>query len=123
MHQRRKWQPTLVFLPGGSQGLRSLVGCRLWGRTESDTTEATQQQQQQQQQQHLWPSEVALVVKNLLPNAGDTRETGSIPGSGRSPGEGNGYPLQYSCLGNPMDRGARRAIAHGIAKSQIRFSG
>ena len=45
--QRRKWQPTPVFLPGESQGRGSLVGCRLWGRTESDTTEATQQQQQQ----------------------------------------------------------------------------
>ena len=46
MHWKRKWQPTPVFLPGESQGRRSLVGCRLWGRTESDTTEATQQQQQ-----------------------------------------------------------------------------
>ena len=45
MHWRRKWQPTPVFLPGESQGPGSLVGCRLWGRTESDTTEATQQQQ------------------------------------------------------------------------------
>ena len=45
MHWRRKWQPTPVFLPGESQGHGSLVGCRLWGRTESDTTEATQQQQ------------------------------------------------------------------------------
>ena len=51
MHWRRKWQPTPVFLPGESQGWRSLVGCRLRGRTESDETEATQQQQQQQQQQ------------------------------------------------------------------------
>ena len=48
MHWRRKWQPTPVFLPGESQGRGSLVGCRLWGRTESDTTEATQQQQRQQ---------------------------------------------------------------------------
>ena len=48
MHWRRKWQPAPVFLPGESQGQRSLLGCRLWGRTESDTTEATQQQQQQQ---------------------------------------------------------------------------
>ena len=46
-HWRRKWQPTPVFLLGESQGWRSLVGCRLWGHTESDTTEATQQQQQQ----------------------------------------------------------------------------
>ena len=45
MHWRRKWQPTPVFLPRESQGRGSLVGCRLWGRTESDTTEATQQQQ------------------------------------------------------------------------------
>ena len=48
MHWRRKWQPTPVFLPGESRGRRSLVGCRLWGRTESDTTGATQQQQQEQ---------------------------------------------------------------------------
>ena len=46
MHWRRKWQPTPVFLPGGSQGQRSLVGCHLWGHTESDTTGATWQQQQ-----------------------------------------------------------------------------
>ena len=45
MHWRRKWQPTPVFLPGESQGWGSLVGCHLWGRTESDTTEATEQQQ------------------------------------------------------------------------------
>ena len=48
MHWRRKWQPIPLFLPGESQRQGSLVGCRLWGRTESDTTEATQQQQQQQ---------------------------------------------------------------------------
>ena len=48
MHWRRTWQPTPVFLPGESQGRRSLVGCRLWGCTESDTTEVTQQQQQKQ---------------------------------------------------------------------------
>ena len=53
MHWRRKWQPTPVFLPGESQGRGSLVGCRLWGRTESDTTEAMQQQQQQQLEKTL----------------------------------------------------------------------
>ena len=47
MHWRRKWQPTPVFLPGESQGQQSLVGCRLWGRTESDRTEVTREQQQQ----------------------------------------------------------------------------
>ena len=53
-------------------------------------------------------------------NAGDW---GLIPGSGRSPGGGNGNPLQYSCLGNPMDRGAWRVTVHGVAKSQTRLSG
>ena len=52
-------------------------------------------------------------------NAGDL---GSTPGLGRSPGEGNGDPLQYSCLENPMDRGALRAIVHGVAKSQTCLS-
>ena len=55
MRWRRKWQPTPVFLPGESQGRESLVGCRLWGRTESDTTEATQQQQQGFHLQKQWP--------------------------------------------------------------------
>ena len=59
------------------------------------------------------------MVKNLLANAGDVRNAGLIPGSGRSPGEGNGNPLQYSCLENPMDRGAWRATVHRVAKSQI----
>ena len=57
------------------------------------------------------------MVKNPPANAGDLKDTGSIPESGRSPGEGNGYPLQYSCLENPMDRGAWRAIVHGATKS------
>ena len=52
MHWRRKWQPTPVFLPGESQGRKSLVGCCLWGRTESDTTEAAQQQQQYMLRKH-----------------------------------------------------------------------
>ena len=53
------------------------------------------------------------MVKNPPANAGDL---GLIPGSGRSPGEGNGNPFQYSCLGNPMDRGAWRAMVHGVSK-------
>ena len=55
-----------------------------------------------------------LSDKESSANAGDA---GSIPGLGRSPGEGNGNPLQYTCLGNPMDRGAWQAIVHGVAKS------
>ena len=50
-------------------------------------------------------------------NAGDVRDVGLIPGSGRCPGGGNGSPLQYSCLENPMDRGAWQAEVHGVAKS------
>ena len=60
--------------------------------------------------------------KNPPANAGDTRDAGSVPGSGRSPGEGNGNPLQYFCLGNPMDRGAWWAIIYGVTKSQTRLS-
>ena len=55
------------------------------------------------------------MVKNPSASAGDIRETGSIPGLGRSPGEGNGYPLWDSCLENPMDRGPWRATVHRVA--------
>ena len=57
------------------------------------------------------------MVKNPSANAGDTRDKSLILGSGRSPEEGNGNPLQYSCLGNPMDKGAWRATVHGVAES------
>ena len=67
-------------------------------------------------------SQVVLVANNPLANAGDLRDTGSVPGSGRSPGGGHGYPLQYSCLENPMDRGAWRATVHKVTKSQTRLS-
>ena len=55
-------------------------------------------------------------------SACNVEDLGSIPGSGRSPGEGNGNPLQYSCLENPMDRGAWWATVHGVAKSRTRLS-
>ena len=66
-----------------------------------------------------WVSLVAQLVENQPANAGDTRDVGLMPGSGRSPGEGNGNPLQYSCLGNLTDRGASRATVYGVEKSQI----
>ena len=84
MHWRRQWQPIPVFLLGESQGRRSLVGCCLWGRTESDTTEATQQQQQQQGR------------LGLRTPVAQMQETGSIPGSD-NPLE-DGMALQHSCL-------------------------
>ena len=62
-------------------------------------------------------SQVALVVKNPPGNAGDIRDSGLIPGSGRSPGGGHGNPVQCSCLENPVDRGAWRATVHRVAKS------
>ena len=65
---------------------------------------------------HLWASLVPQKVKNLPANAG---HMGLIPGSGRFSGEGNSNPLQYSCLGNPMDRGAWWATVHGVAHSSF----
>ena len=63
------------------------------------------------------PSQAALVVKDLPANAGDTRDMGSTPGLGRSLGGGHDNPLQYSCLENPMHRGAWRATVHRVTKS------
>ena len=60
---------------------------------------------------------MAQVVQNLPTNAGEVRDVGSIPGSGRSPEGGHGNPFQFSCLENPMDRGALWATVHRVAKS------
>ena len=62
---------------------------------------------------------VVLVVKNPSDNVGDIRDDSSIPGLGRSPGGGHDNPFQYSCLENPMDRGAWRATVHRIAESDM----
>ena len=59
---------------------------------------------------------MVLVVKYLPANAGDPKDAVSVPGLGRCPGEGNGNPLQYSCLGNPMDRPTWQGTIHGISK-------
>ena len=67
-------------------------------------------------------SQMARVIKNPPANAGDARDTGSVPGLGRAPGEGNGRPLQYSCLENSMDRGVCLTIVPGVAQSQKRLS-
>ena len=87
MHKwRRKWQPTLILLPGKSHGQRSLVGCSLWGRWGSDMTERLHF--------HFSPSFTA---------------------------EGNGNPLQCSCLENPRDWGAWWAAIYGIAQSRTQL--
>ena len=61
---------------------------------------------------------MALMVRNLPASAGDIKDSSLIPGLGRSPGGGHGNPLQYSCLENPMDRGAWLVIVHGVTKSR-----
>ena len=83
---RRQWHPTPVLLPGKSHGQRSLVGCRLWGRKESDTTNRL----------HFHFSLSCI-------------------------GEGNGNPLQCSCLENPRDGGAWWATIYGVAQSRTRL--
>ena len=71
--------------------------------------------------QRHWAFPVVLVVKNPPANAGGISDVGSIPGSGRSPGEGNDNPLQYSCLENPLDRGAWWTRVHRVAMSWTRL--
>ena len=68
-----------------------------------------------------WASQVALLVKNLLANAEDIRDEGSIPELGRYPGEGHGNPFQYSCLESSTAREAWWAIVHRVAKSQTQL--
>ena len=111
---RREWQPTPVFLPGEFHGERSLaaMGYCHWGCKESDTTERPT----------LSGFPGGAVVKNLPTSAGDAGDSGLISGWGRFHGEGNGKPLQYSCLENAMDRGAWWTIVHGVTKSQSRLS-
>ena len=69
----------------------------------------------------LWASHMTVVIKNTPAKTGDTRGAGSIPGLGRSSGEGNCNPFQYSCLDDPMDRGALQAAVHGVTKRQTRL--
>ena len=66
---------------------------------------------------YIYGFQGGAVIKTPPANAGDTKDMGSIPGSGRSPGGGSGNPLQYSCLENPMDRGALRTIVHKVTES------
>ena len=99
---------TPVVLPGESHGQRSLRGYSPYGCKRAGCDWSG------------WVHTVSgIVLKNLPTNAGDT---GSIPGSGRSPGGGNGNPLQYPCLGNPMDRRVWWDTVLGVAKSGTRLS-
>ena len=124
---KRKWQPTPVLLPERPHGWRSLVGYSPWGRKELDMAERLHFHFSQKQAYRLSPSPPTglsgcLNGKESTCHAGDAGDQSSIPGSGRSPGEGNGNSLQYSCLGNPTDRGAWQATVLGVTKSWTRLS-
>ena len=96
--------------PGEACGLRR-------ERSGTQVQSSGKSQSQSPIWESLGASQVVLVVKNLPANAGDTRASGSIPGSGRSPGGGHDYLLQYSCLENSMDRGTWQATVHEIVNS------
>ena len=108
--------PLQYFCLENPHGQRTLVDYSSWVRKEFDTTKPPSTAQHT----HVWTCQVALVVKSSIANAGDIRDVGLIPGSGRSPGGGHGNLLQYSCLENPVDRGAWRAT--GFPKSWTRLS-
>ena len=115
---RRAWQPTPVFLPGESHGQRNLAVYSLQGRKELDMTEVTKHA-------YMKICYYDCFNNNIdFPHDSDGKESACnvgdldlIPGLERSPGEGNGYPLQYSGLENPMDRGTWQATACGVTKS------
>ena len=124
MHWRRKWQPTPVFLPGESQGRRSLVGCCLWGVAQSRTWLKQLSSSGREGRDAgpdfnaglstTWGFSGGSDGKESACNVGDL---GSIPGLGRSSRDGNRYPLQYSCLENTMDRGDGGLQSLGSQKS------
>ena len=129
MHWRRKWQPIPVFLPGESQGRGSLVGCHLWGRTESDTIEARLTCFQLLFKCRLKSNILVLSAKISTSHHICGKETNSFKIIELEnvffmiiTREGSGTPLQYSCLLNPMDGGAWWAAVHGVAKSRTRLS-
>ena len=145
--RRRQWHPTPVLLPGKSHGRRNLVDCSPWGRWGSYTTEWLHFHfllscigegngnplqcsclEKPRDGGAWWAAVYGAAqsrtrLKRLSSSSSSSAgDLGLICGSGRSPGERNGTPLQYSCLENPMDRGAWQATVHGVAKSQTWLS-
>ena len=100
------------WTPGVGDGQGGLVCCNSWGHKESDTTE------QLNWTELNWGSASG---KEPTCQCRRRKRCGFVPGSGRSPGGGHGNPLQYSCLENPMDRGAWQATVHGVTKSQTQL--
>ena len=145
---RRQWQPTPVFLPGESQGRGSLVGCRLWSRTESDTTEATQQQQQQAPQRFgkikmsasrkfcIRNCNAAAAAKSLHSVLPYRQQPTRLPHPWDSPCKNTGVGCYFllqcmkvisesevapSCrtLGDPMDHSLPGSSVHGIFQARV----
>ena len=113
---RNESQPCPVFLRREFHGQRSLADYSPWSSKELDMTE---------QLTHTHTHMQIYGLSSWLHFKESTcqrRRLGSIPELGRSPGEGSGNPLQYSCLGNPMDRGTWWAMVHGVARSQTQLS-
>ena len=108
----REWQPTPGFLPGKAHEHGILEGYSPWDRKKLNMTELGTHMKLRRFLRWFSGKEYACQPGNV----------GSIPESGRSPGEGNGNPLQYSCLGNPMESGVWWTRVHGITKSQIWLS-
>ena len=108
-------QPTPEVLPGKSPWTEEPGGYSSQGYTESDMTEDMTEVTQNAHTHMFILGMGDLVVKN---QTAIEEEVGSIPGSGRSIGEGNGNPLQCYCLGNPMDRGACRATVYGVTRAR-----
>ena len=120
LQARREWHDIFKVMKGRNiqlraQNLPRKILLHIWWRNQKLCRQANIKRIQHHQASFGGGSD----GKASAYNAGDP---GSIPGSGRSPGEGNGTPLQYSCLENPMDRGAWWATIHGVAKSQTRLN-
>ena len=143
--QCRQGHPTPVLLPGKSHGRRSVVGCSPWGRWGSDTTERLHFHFQFHALEKKMATHSSVLAWRILgtmesgglpsmglhgvghdwsdlaaaaaASAGDARDSALIPGLGRFPGVGSGNPLQYSCLENPVDRGAWQGIVHEVTRS------
>ena len=138
MHWRRKWQPTPVFLPGESQGRGSLVGCHLWGLKELNTTERLNWTElirnvrwEEEEKKTTLPSFMNSI--NIWVKTHVKLQEYVVPTHRKKRGvnrwfkhpirratvgvrEGNGTPLQYSCLENPMDRGVWCTAVHGVTE-------
>ena len=113
--RRRKWQSTLVLLPGKSHGQRSLVGYSPWGRKESDTTE---QLHFTSVQSSTRGCPCGASGKESACQSRRCKRHKLNPWIGKIPRAGNGNPLQYPCLENPTDRSIRQGIVHGATKGQ-----